>query len=222
MSKEVNADKTNEITVHTEKEMRDFALSSLGEKYGKEFVIDETYCKYGRVSRRDKTEKMEFRARAYPVDEPDKYCGILVTEPDSFKDNYFARLYESGVGELIYPEMEKYGVKTNIHIYRSASTQAYDDKITADEFLHQKETTIELFVPVEEEKEISKYVPAVQKWLPFLFSCDYDWYFVLHDKNDRNKRYFNLMKGDKGIESADEWTEDKIIEGIEKALRFNQ
>ena len=40
------SDKYKDIDVHTESEMREFALDALKSKYGKDFVIDESFCKY--------------------------------------------------------------------------------------------------------------------------------------------------------------------------------
>lgn len=62
-----------DIEVHTEEEMREFALQYLEEKYGETFQIDEAYCVYDHLNGHEELP-MVLRVRAYAEEKAGRIC----------------------------------------------------------------------------------------------------------------------------------------------------
>ena len=207
-----------DIKVHTEDEMRAFALECLEVKYGKTFKIDESYCQY---VHKDGHEEMPMilSARAYPEDDPMDLCGILVEEPNIFKDNYSVKLYRQEIEEIITPEMEKYKVNGQIEIDYPLMSGTIGDDLRATDIIYDDDTCICFYQEVDEEDK-DTLIPLIRKWLDFLYSCDYDWYFALVDKNENDNQLFCVSKGDFGYTSSKEWSDERIIDILEMNKDF--
>lgn len=206
-----------DIEVHSEEEMREFALNCLEEKYGKTFVIDEGYCEYEHFNGHENMP-MTLRARAYLEGDENVTCGLYVEEPNIFKDNYSAKCYLPQIKEKIFPEMEKYGIEGEIELEYPVSTGTVGDNLSADDIIYDGSAQIYFYQEVEEESDISAYIPLVRKWLDFLYNCDYDWYFTLTAEGNINYQYIGITKGDFGYTSTDEWSDERIIHHIETSI----
>ncbi len=206
-----------EIEVHTQEEMEAYALSSLKDRYGKEFAIDhDTFCKYGHFNGHEDKE-MVLRARAYPVDAPEDYCGIYVKEPNYFSENYYVYQFKDEIGQKIYPAMQEYGLDNDFYIDATLKTLPVAPDMTADELLYDPDTTINFKVYMPKEEDYSVYFPVIRQWAEFLYSdsVDYDWYFSINSEDDPLLSYFSMYKGEHSYTSADQWTDEDFIDGFE-------
>lgn len=124
--------------------MREFALQCLEEKYGKKFVIDETYCRYKHWNG-EEDNPMVLRARAYPEDDESNKFGLFVKEPNVFQDNYSVQLYQHDIEAEIFPEMEKFGLEGTIVISYPLMTGTIRDDLSADDIIYDGSTCICFF-----------------------------------------------------------------------------
>lgn len=209
-----------DIDVHTEEEMREFALEALKNKYGKEFAIDETYCKYNHVNGHD-YNPMQLRARAYPVDDPEDVCGIRVREPNEFEDTYSVNKYNSVVAEYLKPQMDEYGVSGIVDISYPDMTGIMEDGLSAEDIIYDGNSCIRFVQITEQKEDITEYIPTIRKWLEYLYTCDFEWYFTLADENDRYYSYAGISKGDHMYTSADQWTEENLLSLIDACINLN-
>ncbi len=211
-----------DVNVRTKEEMGDFALRCLKDKYGKEFVIDyETFSRYKDGSDTDDGRAL-LKARAFPSDEPSEVCGITVKEPNIFKDDYYCYLYKDEIKKIIDPQLEAYGLEHDFQIYNDVQLEGLpDEKITAEEFLANRGTEIWFDIPVDEQEDVKEYIPIIRKWMDFLYSTDeFDWYFSLCSKYEFNKYYFTLKKGDGKKQSSSEWSDEEILQEIDRTINF--
>ncbi len=209
-----------DVDVHTEEEMRAFALECLEQKYGKPFLIDETYCEYEHFNGHE-DKPMVLYARAYPEGDEKDICGLYVEEPNIFKDNYSVNYYLPEIEEKIFPEMEQYGVEGKIEIDYPLMTGTIADNLSAEDVIYDGSTRLFFYQEVAEESDISAYIPLIRKWMDFLYTCDYDWYFALTAEGDLNYQFFGISKGDYGYTSSDEWSDERIIDDIEFCMGMN-
>ena len=72
---------------------------------------------------------------------------------------------------------------------------------------------LSFYWPTELKDDIHDYLPEIRRWIDFLYSLDYncDWYFAMTSEDDYNDQYFTIMKGDHGYTSADDWTDEEIL-----------
>ena len=210
-----------DVEVHTEEEMRAFALECLEEKYGKPFLIDETYCEYEHLNGHE-DKPMALYARAYPEDDEKDVCGLLVEEPNIFKDNYSVNYYLPKIEEKIFPEMEKYGVKGQIEIEYPLMTGTIGENLSAEDVIYDGNTKIYFYQEVADQSDISAYIPLIRKWMNFLYTCDFKWYFTLTAEGNINYQYIGISKSDYGYTSSDEWSDERIIEEIESCMRMSE
>ena len=206
-----------DVEVHSEEEMREFALNCLEEKYGKPFVIDESYYVYEHFNGHENMP-MILNARAYPEGDENDICAFYVKEPNFFKDNYSVNSYLPQIEDKIFPEMEKYGIEGKFDLIYPLSTGTVGDNLSVDDIIYNNGATIYFYQEVEEESDISAYIPLVRKWLDFLYTCDYDWYFTLTAEGNINYQYIGISKGDFGYTSTDEWSDERIIHHIETSI----
>lgn len=214
------SDEYKDIDVHTESEMRSFALDALKNKYGKEFKIDESYCKYNHQNGRD-TEPLQLRARAYPIDDPDDVCGIRVVEPNNFSDTYSINKYNPVVSEYLKPKMQEYGLTGDVEISYPYMVGIMEDGLSAEDIMNDGQACIRFYEKTEKKEDITEYIPTIRKWLDFLYTCDFEWYFALVDENDKYYQYAGISKGDHRYTKAEQWTDDNLISLIEACINLN-
>lgn len=207
--------------VHSEEEMCDFALSCLKKKYGEDFAIDKSYYDYDHFNGHTQSSIMELRTKAYPVNDPDKVFALYVMEPNTFKDNYFQYRYKDDIAEIIAPEMEKYGLTGDFVINYPLLQGTVNEAMTSEQFLYASGTELCFYIPVEELANNEDYIPEIRKWLSYLYTCDYDWYFALCKADDTNFQYFGTTKGDNGVTSYDEVTDEMLLQQIETSIEMS-
>lgn len=203
-----------DVEVHTEEEMREFALQCLEERYGKKFQIDEAYCVYGHLNGHEELP-MTLRARVYAEEDAGKIGGIFVEEPNIFQDNYSVMLYLDAVEAVIRPEMEKYGLEGAIQISYPLVVGTIGDDLSAEDILYDDSTCICFYAAVEREDDPDAYLPLIRKWLDFLYTCDYMWYFALAYEGDLDRQVIGISKGDYLHTSQEEWTDEEILWPLE-------
>lgn len=213
--KEYNMHK--DVEVHTEEEMKEFALKCLEEKYGKKFLIDDAHCHYNHFNGHEE-QPMVLRAKAYPEEDESDICGIFVEEPNVFQDNYSINFYRQEIEEKIVPEMDKFGIEGKIEFDYPYMTGTIGNNLSAEDIIYDKNTCICFFPSAAMESDMSVYIPLIRKWLDFLYTCDYDWYFALTDEEDMDYQFIGISKGDYGYTSSDQWSDEKIMEGIDGTM----
>ncbi|MCR5608911.1 MAG: hypothetical protein K6G26_07595 [Lachnospiraceae bacterium] len=213
--------KYKDVEVHSEEEMREFALKCLEEKYGKKFLIDESYCEYEHFNGHE-DKPMTLYARAYPECEKKETCGLFVEEPNIFKDNYFVNLYLPDIEDFIIPEMDKYDLKGELDIDYPLMAGTIGDSLSAKDIIYDTNTRIVFLQPVEKKDDIQEYITIVRKWLNFLYTCDYEWYFALTDKEDSYYQYIGISKGDLGYSSEKEWTDEDLLSIMEFCIESSE
>ena len=189
-------------------------------KYGKDFAIDESYCKYGHVNGHEENS-MQLRARAYPVNDPSDICGIKVVEPNKFSDTYSENKYKSVVEERLRPDMEKYGLEGAIEIEYPYMVGIMEDGLSADDVIYGPNSCIRFVDRSEKKNDTSEYIPIIRKYLEYLYTCDFEWYFTIADENDRYYQYVGISKGDHNYTSANEWTDENLLTLIDACINLN-
>ena len=210
-----------DIEVHSEEEMREFALNCMEEKYGKPFLIDETYCNYVHFNGHEDMP-MVLYARAYPEGDEKDICGLFVEEPNTFKDNYSVKLYRHEIEDVIFPKMEQYDLEGEIEIDYPLMVGTIGDDLSAEDIMYDRNTCIDFFQPVDKEEDIREYIPLVRKWLDFLYTCDYEWYFALTDKENFYYQFIGISKGDHGYTTEEEWSDEQLLRVMEASISYSE
>ena len=214
-------DMVTSYDVHTEEEMRDFALYCLEEKYGVPFELSEDYSHYGHINGHEELS-LALRGRAYNRDNEDYFCGFSVVEPNHFSDNYFVTWYLDDVKSIIEPELEKQEISAFIDLSYPLLQTTLDSDLTAEDILGMSNMQLSFYWPTELKDDIHDYLPEIRRWIDFLYSLDYncDWYFAMTSEDDYNDQYFTIMKGDHGYTSADDWTDEEILNELHIELEL--
>lgn len=212
---------TASYDVHTEEEMREFALYCLEEKYGVPFEFKDEYVHYGHINGHEELS-LELWGRAYNSDNNDYYCGFSVVEPNSFSDDYFVNWYIDDVKSVIRPQMEYHDISGEIELSYPLLATPLDRDLTAEEVLAMSKMQLIFFLPTELKEDIHDYLPELRRWIDFLYSLEYncDWYFAMTSEDDQNDQYFTIMKGDHGYTSADDWTDEEILSDLHIELEL--
>ena len=199
----------SENRVYTEIEMADFALERLEEKYHKPFEIESSGRMYGHQDGKE-NKPVSLRAYAHPAGNEEERFFLIVTEPDSFRDNYWVYEYKQEVTKLVEKQLEPFGLKAVLEIDYPVTAEKPSPDLTAEELLHDPECILFFEPRIENQKQKSDYIPVIRQWMEFLYPLDYNWYFELHRDPD-DALIFTLDPGDNGFKSSEDW-KDELLE----------
>ena len=206
--------KLKDVNVHTEEEMLEFALSYLEEKYDEKFVIDKSYYKYKHKNGHEDAP-MILNARFRPVSDDHLVAAFYVTEPNSIIDNYSMIKHQYDVEDYILPELAERGLDGYITISCPLIKGKVDDDITVEDIIYDEGVDIMFYQPVDPEIPMKDNLPLIRKWMDYLYTCDYEWFFSLTDENNPELLLYQLYKNDHGYTSADDWDDEEILRQAE-------
>ena len=140
----------------------------------------------------------------------------------NFSDNYFVNWYLDDVKSIIEPELEKHNISAFIDLSYPLLQTTLDSDLTVEDVLGMSEMQLSFYWPTELKDDIHDYLPEIRRWIDFLYSLDYncDWYFAMTSEDDYNDQYFTIMKGDHGYTSADDWTDEEILNELHIELEL--
>ena len=117
--------------------------------------------------------------------------------------------------------MDEYGVSGIVDISYPYMTGIMEDGLSAEDIIYDGNSCIRFFQKTEPKEDITEYIPTIRKWLEYLYTCDFEWYFTLADENDRYYSYAGISKGDHMYTSADQWTDENFLSLIDACINLN-
>ncbi len=209
-SKSNKGDDLENIDVHSEQEMLDFALSYLDQKYDEQFVIDKSYYKYKHKNGHEDAP-MVLNARFHPIGDDHLVGAFYLEEPNIISDNYSIIMHQYEVEDVLFPEFAKQDLSAVISIDASQIRGDLDKDISAEEIIYDDRVTIQVYQPVNRNADMKENLPLIRKWLDYLYTCDYEWDFGLIAEDDNNYILFQINKSDCGYQSADDWSDEELL-----------
>lgn len=199
----------NEKSVYTEEEMVKDALACLEERYSAAFEIEPDGRTFGHQNGSE-DGPMTLRAYAHPTDREEERFYVIVTEPDSIRDNYWVYEYQPEVAARVQKDLDTAGLTAGIVVDYPATAGRPSQILTAEQLLEDPKCILFFEPTAEDQEDSSAYVPLIRQWMQFLYALDYNWYLELHRISD-NKVIFTLDPGDNGFTGAEDWS-DSLIE----------
>lgn len=204
--------KYKDIEVHTEDEMKEFALESLKEKYKQEFEFVDDFIYEHEDGEENKP--MYLNGYAYVATNRELGCYFEVREPNKFVDDYATNYYEDDIKQYLKESLKGGLSDYEIFISYNLSDRTFKPTMNFRKYLYDDNCCINYTAYVEQSEDVHTYIPLIREWMKELYKADYRWYFELHDTENKSKKYFTLYPGDNGFDSVDDWTDDYIYECI--------
>lgn len=203
--------------VHTEEEMKDFALQCLKDKYGYnfEFEQDLTYAHENGHENRP----LYLNGHVHVVGNETLRCYFEVTEPNIFRDNYASNYYKEDIIAYLTDKIGDMPSAYEIEVTNRISNTVFDPNMDFKDFLYQCDCEVSYTAYVPATDDPHEYIPIIRKWMDVMYNADYDWYFELHDIQDKDLCYFTLHPGDNGYDSTDDWDDETIYNYIMDNLK---
>jgi hypothetical protein len=206
------------INVRTEDEMRSFARTALKERYGRDFELDLENNFY-RHQNGHEALPFVYTGFAYPADSREDRCSYKVIEPNSFLDNYSINKYKSEIDEFLKTQMKDYGVEGMARAVMQATSDVLEDDLDASDLIHEKNVTVWFEAHVAPEATAKDYISQIRAWMDYLYSRDFNWYFELFGVGSKELKLFTLCDSDYGYKSSEDWSDERILEDIERCMR---
>ena len=209
--------KYKDVEVHTEEEMKDYALLRLKEKYNKEFEFEED-LRY----RPENDDIMCLNGHAHVIGDEELRCYFGVTEPNQFRDNYASNYYKEDIKKYLEPTLKNISSEYEISVGYDINSKVFDPEMDFKKYLYNDKCEIYYTAYVKEVSDYHQYIPIIREWMEVLYKADYKWYFELHDIDDKDKYYFTLDPGDNGFNSPEDWKDELIYKYILSRLEFQE
>lgn len=203
-----------DVNVSTEVDMKDYALKVLEEKYGQAFEI-ASILKYDHKDG-EENKPMYLNGYAHVIGNEDLDCYFVVTEPNEFVDDFATNYYKEAINKQLSKDFSDLSNEYDIFIDHDLTDKVFDPKMDYQKYLYNKQCCIDVTVYVPYSEDAHDYISVIRAWMDKLYGAKYDWYFELHDQEDKDKCYFTLDPGDNGFDSADDWSDELIYDYIEK------
>ena len=206
-----------EAEVHSEEEMKTFTLQCLKEKYNNEFELEDDLIYAHEHGEEDRP--LYLSGHAHVVGKDDLRCYFEVTEPNIFEDNYASNYYKEDIDAYLRKKNGPMSSEYDIEALNNISNKVFDPNMDFKEFLYKYPCDVFYTAYVPATSDVHEYIPIIREWMDVVYAADYDWYFELHDLNNKELCYFTLDPVDNGFDSTDDWDDETIYEYILSNMR---